>query len=301
MDQPAKPPNDSRTTWILLAGFGALLAILLFFSLRNVVNEDRLGDGAATSLPEVEGSAGGCSGNRVVAGLKSALFAEAAAARPTDAAVFQQIAAAAVARIENAALEAEEGATLQCSASVAIDLPPGIVSAGGRRNLMGNVDYSLSGGEVTIRNAAGLITALSSLQRSSGAITQPLGSEPLEPPEPQTEPALEPGGALEPQPVPAPPPAATARPSFNCANARTRGERAVCADPDLAALDRQMASQYQRAVSGSPPAQAALLRRTRDRFLSYRDSCPNDACIANAYRGRMREISDIVAGRWQPR
>ena len=293
MDQPAKPPNPNRTTWILLAGFGALLLVLLFFSLRNVVNEDRLEDGAATSLPDFEGSASGCSGNRVVAGLKSALFAEAAAARPTDAAAFQQIAAAAVARIENAALEGEDGEALQCSASLAIDLPPGIVSAGGRRNLMGNVDYSLAGGEVTVRSAAGLIGALSALERSNGAVTQPLGADPLAQPEPELDPAIEPGDPLDPEPV-------AAQPSFNCANARTPGERAVCSDPALAALDRQMAAQYQRAVSGSAPERQALLRQTRDRFLSFRDSCGSDACVADTYRGRMREISDIVAGRWQP-
>jgi len=297
MEQPAKPPSDNRTTWILLAGFGALLAILLFFSLRNVVNEDRLEDGAATSLPDAAGNAAGCSGTRIIAGIKSALFAEAAASRPTDAAVFQQIAAAAVARVENAALEGEDGELLQCSASVAIDLPPGIVSAGGRRNLMGNVDYSVEsgGGQVTVRSAAGLITALSALERSSGAITQPLGSDPLAP----TSPAIEPSEALDPEPAPAPPTTAATRPSFSCANARTSGERAVCSDPDLAALDRQMASQYQRAVSGSPPVRQALLRRTRDRFLAFRDSCGSDACIADAYRGRMREIEDIMAGRWQ--
>lgn len=298
MDQLTKPPNPNRTTWILLAGFSALLLVLLFFSLRNVVNEDRLEDGAATSLPDADESAAACSGNRVVAGLKSALFAEAAAARPTDAAAFQQIAAAAVARIENAALEGEDGEALQCSASVAIDLPPGIVSAGGRRNLMGNVDYSLAGGQVTVRSAAGLISALAALERSSGAVTQPLGSDPLAQAEPQPEPAIEPSDPLDPDPAVAPPTAS--RPSFNCANARTRGERAVCSDPGLAALDRQMASQYQRAVGSAPPDQQALLRRTRDRFLAFRDSCGNDACIADAYRGRMREISDIAAGRWQP-
>ena len=57
MNEPATPKPDHRTTWILLAGFGLLLLVLLFFSLRNVVNEDRLDDGAATSLPDVEGNA----------------------------------------------------------------------------------------------------------------------------------------------------------------------------------------------------------------------------------------------------
>lgn len=304
MEQPPpKPKGEHRTTWILIAGFGALLLIFLFFGLRNSTNEDRLEDGTATSLPDAGGNSAGCSGNRVVAGLKSALFAESAAARPTDAPVYQQIAAAAVARIENAALEGQDGDLLQCSASVAIDLPPGIVSAGGRRNLMGNVDYSLSpgSGEVTVRSAAGLISALSSLQRSNGAVSEPLVSKPLAPPnaQPGTEPAIESSEPMAPEPAP-PPPSASAQPSFNCANARTRGERAVCSDAGLAGLDRQMASQYQRAISGSSPDRQALLRRTRDRFLAFRDSCGSDACIADAYRGRMREISDIAAGLWQP-
>jgi hypothetical protein len=293
MDQPATPKNENRTTWILIAGFGALLLVLLFFSLRNAVNEDRLEDGAATSLPDVEGNAAGCSGNRIIAGIKSALFAEAAASRPSDAAAFQQIAAAAVARIENAALEGEDGDMLECSASVAIDLPPGIVSAGGRRNLMGNVDYSIEqGGNVTVRSAAGLITALSALERSRGGVSQPLGTDPL-----AAEPAIEPSEPMAPEPATAPP---GTGPSFDCANARTRGEQAVCSDPGLASLDRQMASQYGRAVAGASPDRQALLRQTRDRFLAFRDRCPDGACIAEAYRGRMREISDIVAGRWQP-
>ena len=53
-------------------------------------------------------------------------------------------------------------------------------------------------------------------------------------------------------------------------------------------------------MSTSTPEAQALLRRTRDRFLAYRDRCPNNACVAGAYQDRMREISDIAAGRWQP-
>ena len=62
-----------------------------------------------------------------------------------------------------------------------------------------------------------------------------------------------------------------------------------------------MASRFNRAVSEANPEERALLQRTRNRFLSYRDSCRTDACIADSYRGRIREIGDIMAGRWQPR
>jgi len=39
---------------------------------------------------------------------------------------------------------------------------------------------------------------------------------------------------------------------------------------------------------------------TRERFLAYRDRCPDRTCMANAYLDRMREIRDIMEGRWQP-
>jgi uncharacterized protein len=91
-----------------------------------------------------------------------------------------------------------------------------------------------------------------------------------------------------------------AHPSFDCAKARSKGEAAVCSDAGLTALDRNVADQYRRAMSGASAAQKALLRETRDRFLRYRDRCPNRSCIGDAYVGRMREIRDIMEGRWQP-
>jgi uncharacterized protein len=55
-----------------------------------------------------------------------------------------------------------------------------------------------------------------------------------------------------------------------------------------------MAAHYSSALAGADPRAASELRRTRDRFLAYRERCDSDACIADAYRGRIREIDDIV-------
>jgi hypothetical protein len=100
-------------------------------------------------------------------------------------------------------------------------------------------------------------------------------------------------------PAPSPPPApAVVRPSFNCRYARTRGEVAVCGNPGLAVLDRQMSGQFYSALAAARPGQRAMLQRSRDRFLAYRDSCSSDACVADAYRARMREIAAIMEGRW---
>jgi outer membrane biosynthesis protein TonB len=101
-----------------------------------------------------------------------------------------------------------------------------------------------------------------------------------------------------PVPAPAPAPVASVKPSFNCRYARTAGEIAVCGNPELAQLDRRMSAQFYSALAVARPGQRAMLQRTRNRFLSYRDSCRSTACIADAYRGRIREISDIMAGQW---
>lgn len=74
----------------------------------------------------------------------------------------------------------------------------------------------------------------------------------------------------------------------------------MCSDPELASLDRLMAAQYVAALRRADSSERALLQRTRDEFLGHRDQCPSDACVAQTYRGRMREISDIMSGRWEP-
>ena len=73
----------------------------------------------------------------------------------------------------------------------------------------------------------------------------------------------------------------------------------MCGDPGLAALDRQMAAQFNGAMMEADRNQRRLLQRTRGRFISYRDRCATNQCIADTYRSRMREIGDIMANRWR--
>jgi uncharacterized protein len=75
----------------------------------------------------------------------------------------------------------------------------------------------------------------------------------------------------------------------------------VCNDAGLAALDRQMSSQFYAALNRADPQQRRLLQSTRSGFLAFRDRCRSDSCVADTYRGRIREISDIMGGRWNPR
>lgn len=103
---------------------------------------------------------------------------------------------------------------------------------------------------------------------------------------------------VPPKALPTSPPAqvqtAKARPSFNCRYARTKGEKAICNNAPLASLDRQMASKYYRSVASADARQRQLLAATRNAFLHRRDQCGSEACIANSYHERMREIADIT-------
>jgi uncharacterized protein YecT (DUF1311 family) len=93
----------------------------------------------------------------------------------------------------------------------------------------------------------------------------------------------------------APPPVqgAKARPSFNCRHAKTNGEKAICNSAPLASLDRQMASQYYRAIASTDARRRQQLAATRNEFLRRRDRCSTEACIAASYDQRMREIAEV--------
>jgi hypothetical protein len=160
---------------------------------------------------------------------------------------------------------------------------------------MADVDYTIeAGGNVSLRNAESIIASLATLTR----VEEP-------PPTPEVN-EVAPGtegntaASVSATVQPGPPSNSQGRPSFDCARAGTPGEVAVCSDSGLAALDVNMTTQYRRALTTASPGQTRLLQTTRDRFVAYRDRCPNRQCIANAYLGRMREIRDIVEGRLTP-
>jgi hypothetical protein len=296
VDRPVRKLNP--TVAALLGGIVILLGLLWYFSANRSPDQDKLtGNEIASTAPASNEKL--CASSSTYGLIKRDLFRRAAELRGSDQAAYDKIAASAVIRMENPVLESEDKSTgaLNCSGSLSLDLPPGVVVVGGRRTLTADVDYTIqraadgSGTVVLLRNADAIVAPLATLSR----VAAPAGPETIAP---ITDPLapLEPNGGA-PEPVPEP---QAARPSFDCAEAATAGERAVCADPGLAALDRNMAAQYSRSIAAATSDRRAILRQTRDRFLAYRDRCPNRQCIADAYVGRMREIRDITEGRWQP-
>ena len=280
----------------LLGGVAILLAVLWYFSANRSPDQDKLSNPQVDQPGKTEASKR-CSARATYDLVKRELFSRAAQQRGSDEQTYQQIAAAALLRVDNAVLENEDPSSgaLNCSGTFYLDLPPGIVASGGRRSLMANMDYAIEpAGNVLLRNADAVIAALVTLTR----VSEPTVAEPDGNAVTADDSTAAPESANV---VPGPATSSPGRPSFDCARAATRGEVAVCSDSGLAALDVNMTAQYRRALTTASPEQLRQLQTTRNRFLAYRDGCPDRTCMANAYLGRMREIRDIMEGRWRPR
>lgn len=77
------------------------------------------------------------------------------------------------------------------------------------------------------------------------------------------------------------------RPSFDCGQASTASETAICAAPRLAALDRELARAWSASNGASDPAMLAQQRA----FLQRRDTCKGDvACLETTMSGRLLAV-----------
>jgi hypothetical protein len=292
-----EPDGERRDrTAILLAvlvGALILLGVVWDFSANRGPDQDKLIN------PQLEQSAQSdsskiCSAKEVYASIKQQLFQRAAQVRGRDQDVFAKLTGSAVLRMENPVMESEDSATrvVKCSGTMTIELPSGFAVAAGPGTLSADVDYAVqlpgdAGAlSVEVRNADAVIASLATVQENveatttDGNVVEKNGAAPVAT-------GVESAPATEP----------AAKPSFDCARAGTQGEAMVCSDPRLARLDAAMAMQYRRAMAVASPEQTQLLQTSRSRFLAYRDHCPDRACVANAYVGRMREIGDIMEGR----
>lgn len=87
--------------------------------------------------------------------------------------------------------------------------------------------------------------------------------------------------------------------SFDCGKASTPVERAVCADPELARLDREVAQAYGvRLGAVEAEADKQAIRTAQRSWLQRRDdackeaaAAPPGTCLSDAYRKRLAELS----------
>lgn len=267
-----------------------------------------------------------CASSAAYERLKRIAFDEAARVPDADVKNLETLANSAVVRMETPLATGRDEVlnVTNCTGRFILEIPPGAEGGfGGERRLAADIAYSAqaaadgSGFVYQMSGAEPIIARLAAFDMHGQSFLPPLQSaavapSPLPPvgdprasavppAQPPAQPALP-----ESSPGPLPPPPAQAgsaaqsgpdgpNPSFNCRYARTRSERLVCSDEALARQDRSMASLYYSAMADADPQTRTELRRTRDRFLAYRERCPDAACIAEAYGGRVREIRDIVS------
>jgi hypothetical protein len=263
--------------------------------------------------------------------LKQVVFDEAMRIRNADPANLDKLATYSVVRMERPIVKSRDE-TLDitvCSGRFILELPPGAERGfAGQRRLTADIEYAaraaadgsglvyqMKGAEPIIYNLAafdlkvqpkGPATAAAQLaaRRQETPAPTEAPSQGADSPMPQPSHPVRTGlsSPSEAQPPPNQPQPKAARtvygrPSFNCRYAHTRSEQMVCESDRLSSLDRAMASLYYSALSDADERTRAALRRTRDRFLAYRERCSNEGCVAASYHERMAEIRDIAEQR----
>jgi hypothetical protein len=182
--------RPNTITLALLGGVGILVLLLVAFALTRDSEQDRLGDYANFSVENVDLNKA-CIGQPVYDQVKRALFAQAMQARPEDSETYQRIGASASIRMENAAAEGEgrSPGLIDCVGSMAIDLPPGVTTAAGRRLLMSDIYYAVdpeSRRVVQLRDATRIVSDLAALTIVPVPAAPPpaVHSDPLQPTDP---------------------------------------------------------------------------------------------------------------------
>ncbi len=243
--------------------------------------------------------------------IKRELFRRAAQLRGSDQAAFDRLAAYAVAadgksgaRRARTRAPARSIARAHCRSTCRRALR----SVGGRRTLTSDVDYTVQ----PAADGSGNVVLLAQRRRDHHAACDAGAHQRSHsrPPTAATE-NVEPRPSSDRAPVsrsrnrsgsaPRRCAAAATRPSFNCANARTRGEIAVCSDAGLPPSIATWPRNIGRAMAPASPEQqrpASVALATASSAIAT--AARTMRCIGDAYAGRMREIRDIMEGRWQP-
>lgn len=313
--RPGSPePKRSRIAPVAAIGFAAVAAGMVAFAVSPGLRE--FGELPASSDVEVA-----LSTRATVAPVKSAakapadicgdasahelikdeLFRRAADLRPAERTQLQRVATHAHLRIESPAPKTSSN---ECGGWLAIDFPRGLVVDGSRSNLNVEIGFGLARDGDRLRLAS--LSGVNGLVRSIATLGPPREPEPVEPLDAKEIAAVEPKRS-EPKSVklaaantatsPKPP---TEQARSPCAGAASRSERIVCANGNLSSLDRQLSLLYRQSWNQADEKKRAALLGTRQRFNDRRDACGSSNCMTTAYVSRLREISDIMAGKGQP-
>ncbi len=79
---------------------------------------------------------------------------------------------------------------------------------------------------------------------------------------------------------------------FDCNKASSDTEKLICRNPELSALDSQLAAAYKTALGAvSASSKNALLKEQRNWIRHTRDICQDETCLRDAYSARIGMLS----------
>lgn len=81
--------------------------------------------------------------------------------------------------------------------------------------------------------------------------------------------------------------------SFDCQQASTPVEEAICTYPEIGSLDEQLASAYRSAINSSPDA-SRIKSEQRTWITQVRNKCEDTNCLITAYQSRISAITDVA-------
>lgn len=100
--------------------------------------------------------------------------------------------------------------------------------------------------------------------------------------------------------------------SFDCAKSSTAQEKLICGNPELSALDTQLADLYRLQLSKAV-SKSELRSQQLTWLKAERSKCRDESCLIAAYRKRIFELNDsiqqtapqpaaldLLAGAWEP-
>jgi uncharacterized protein YecT (DUF1311 family) len=91
-------------------------------------------------------------------------------------------------------------------------------------------------------------------------------------------------------------------PSFDCRQARAWDERQICAQADLAELDRRIAAAWRAATANASAEQRANLQAAQRAWLGERRACESpqarqaQSCLRRVMRARSRDLEALAQG-----
>jgi curved DNA-binding protein CbpA/uncharacterized protein YecT (DUF1311 family) len=263
--------------------------------------------------PEGSALASLCESPSAARRVKRELFRRAAQLGGSEQSAFARLAEHSLVRIGSAAVsDSDRRGDVSCSASVSLDLPPGVAARGGRRTLTGQVSYSMqaggaASGSFNLISEGRIVQQLATLRPDRTVPGETLDGASVRP-APAERAQLPPKRTAAVQRAPRQPPrvapersAVQQNPSFSCELAKSWAAIWVCNSAKLAALDREMASLYGSAMGRADGPRRDMLLSSQDRFLARRNGCTNQSCVESAYSSRLGEIRNIMAGTPPPR